>query len=68
MLACVCAMASALVTFYYTAIIGTSAFIFIAQSRSEFVDLVRNPLPPAMNRPGANPEEPSHSYYDELRV
>jgi hypothetical protein len=45
MFACVCAMASALVTFYYTAIIGTSAFIFIAQSRSEFLDLHKNPLP-----------------------
>lgn len=44
-MACVCSMTSALFTFYWTAIIGTSALIFIARSRSEFVDLQKNPLP-----------------------
>jgi hypothetical protein len=46
LLACVCAMAAVLVTFYLTAIIGTAALLFIVLSKEEFLDLQKNPLPP----------------------
>jgi len=66
-LACICAMASVLVHFYYTAIMGTTALIFIAQSRGEFLDLRRNPLPASGDGRGAGPEGPGHSSCDKLR-